>query len=95
MGLGDRSDLHLLAGCAGFRLVAEDGAVGVVDTPLFPFAAAAPDFLVARTGNRLRPRRPVVPVTLVTGVDAVERVVAVAGTRSQIAALPEHLPVAG
>ena len=94
MVLGDRRVL-LLAGCAGFRLDAEDGAVGVVDTPLFPWATAAPDFLVARTGSRLHPRRPVVPVTLVTGVDPVERVVSVAGTRSEIAALPEHLPVAG
>ena len=83
--------LSALAACAGFRVVAEDGEVGVVDTPLFPGAGATPDFLVVRTDGG---RRPVVPVALVAGVDAAERVVSVRGARQEVAALPEHLPVA-
>lgn len=86
--------LSALAACAGFRVVAEDGEVGVVDTPLFPGAGAAPDFLVVRTDGGPGGRRPVVPVALVAGVDAAERVVSVRGTRQEVAALPEHLPVA-
>lgn len=90
----DDGRVLLLAGYAGYRLDAEDGPVGVVDTPLSSGSGTAPDFLVARTGPLLCQRRPVVPVSLVTHVDAAARVVTVRSTDGEIAAPPEHLPVA-
>ena len=89
MGERERSDL-LLAGCGGFAVEAGDGAVGVVETPLFPPDAAAPDFLVLRAGYR----KPVVPVALVEWVDADRRLVHLHAQRNQVLELPEHLPVA-
>jgi len=89
-----RSDDSILALSSGFRVVAHDGPVGVVETPLFPPDEAEPDFLVLRVGDRLHQRRPVVPAALVERVDPHARVVHVHGSRNVIAALPEHLPLA-
>ena len=85
----------LLAGSAGFRAIARDGPLGAVETPLFPPDAREPDFLVLRTGSGLRVRRPIVSTALVEAVDADRRVVRLAGSRREIASLPEHVPIAG
>lgn len=84
----------LLALCVGFDVEARDGAVGVVETPLFPPDETTPDFLVLRVGSRLHPRRPIVATALVEYVDLERRVVHVSGRSDEIARLPEHLPIA-
>ncbi len=66
----------------------------MVETPLFPPDETTPDFLVLRVGGRLHPRQPVLPAALVEEVDPHARVVRVRGSRSDIAHLPEHLPLA-
>ena len=89
-----RTDDSILALSSGFSVVASDGLVGVVETPLFPPDQTEPDFLVLRVGDRLHQRRPVLPAALVERVDPHSRVVHVHGSRSTIAGLPEHLPLA-
>lgn len=73
---------------------AEDGVVGTVETPLFPSAGGAPDFLVVHVRERIRSRKPVVPAALVEEVDANLRIVRVRGRCDQVSHLPEHLPLA-
>ena len=89
-----RSDDAILALSSGFTVLAGDGLVGVVETPLFPPDQSEPDFLVLRVGDRLHERRPVVPAALVERVDPHARVVHVHGSRDEIVGLPEHLPLA-
>jgi hypothetical protein len=84
----------ILALCSGFTVEASDGAVGVVETPIFPPDEATPDFLVLRTGGRLNPRHPVLATALVESIDPRGRVVRVRGSRAEILGLPEHLPLA-
>jgi hypothetical protein len=91
----DPETTMLLAGSAGFEAVARDGAIGMVETPLFPPDAREPDFLVLRIRDWSGTRRPIVPAALVEGVDADRRVVRLAGLRREIARLPEHVPIAG
>jgi len=83
-----------LACCSGFRVEAADGVVGVVETPLFPPDAAAPDFLVVRAARRGRIRRPVVTTALVARVDPARRVVVLRARQREIVGLPQHLPFA-
>ena len=90
---GDADIEALLSLSSGFVVEASDGAVGVVETPLFPPDDTAPDFLVVRVG-RLHPRRPILASALVERVDVTARVVHVRGRRDEIARLPEHLPFA-
>jgi hypothetical protein len=90
----DVSGRLALSFCAGFDVLAEDGPVGVVETPLFPPSGDEPDFLIVRAGGPLRHRRPVVAIALVAGVDPTARVVRLQGSRQEIEHLPEHLPLA-
>lgn len=83
-----------LALSAGYALVADDGVVGEVETPLFAPDHHEPDYLVVRLGGGGAARRPVVPCALVARVDASARVVRVHGARADLAALPDHLPLA-
>ena len=83
-----------LASSAGFEVVASDGVLGVVETPLFPPDVAEPDFLVVRVGSGEETRRPVVAAALVSDVDPARRRVSVTGPRGLLARLPEHLPIA-
>jgi hypothetical protein len=83
----------LLAFTFGYAVEADDGPVGVVETPLFPPDRSEPDFLVLRVG-RLHPRRPVVSAARVDDVDPTRRIVHIRGRRDEIADLPEHLPLA-
>jgi hypothetical protein len=83
----------LLALSTGFAVEADDGWVGVVETPLFPPDRAEPDYLVLRVG-RVHPRRPIVSTLLVERVDPHARIVRVHGSRTDIERLPERLPLA-
>lgn len=84
----------VLALCSGFTVEANDGTVGVVETPIFPPDEAAPDFLVLRVGGRVHPRRPVLATALVESIDPRSRVVRVRASRKDVLHLPEHLPLA-
>jgi hypothetical protein len=67
---------------------------GAVETPLFPADSAEPDYLIVRLASRVRRALPIVPVALVESVDVEREVVYVAATRHELAAFPQHLPVA-
>jgi hypothetical protein len=84
-----------LAHCHGYTVVASDGPVGEVETPLFPPHADQPDYLIIRVARRNGQRRPVVPTGLVAHVDSGLRVVRLRETRREIIHLPEYLPLAG
>lgn len=76
----------------GDAVAAEDGILGHVDR-LVRSDARTPAYLVVRAGRALRRRYPVVPVSLVTGVDSRRRLVELRGSRETIARLPETLPL--
>jgi hypothetical protein len=84
----------LLAASAGFAAVASDGVLGTVETPLFPPDAREPDFLVLRIRVRSRTRRPIVSTALVEDVDPDRRVVRLGLSHTDVAGLPEHVPIA-
>lgn len=84
---------ELLARCHGFDVLAEDGVLGYVETPLFPPDARHPDFLVVRVPAIDHNRFPVLHVSLVRGIDQNARQVHVRMRRSEAALLPEHLPL--
>lgn len=81
-----------LARSHGYLVLASDGPVGVVETPLFPPDADEPDYLVVRRGRRLRSRRPVVHVSLVRRFEP--GVVVLRATADEVDRLPENLPLA-
>jgi hypothetical protein len=83
-----------LANSAGFDVLASDGLVGVVETPLFPPNAAEPDFLVVRVLQGAQTRRPVLSTALVESVDVERRAVCVRGPSHTLVRLPERLPIA-
>jgi hypothetical protein len=76
----------------GDTVVTQDGVLGCVDR-LVRSEAQAPAYLVVRTGRTLRRRFPVVPVSLVAGVDSRRRQVELHGRRKAICSLPETLPL--
>ena len=73
-------------------VVAEDGVLGCVDR-LVHTEARTPAYLVVRAGRTLRRRYPVIPVSLVTGVDSRRRLVMLRGRCEAISRLPETLPL--
>ena len=72
--------------------MAEDGVLGCVDR-LVGSEAEMPAYLVVRAGRVLRRRYPIVPVSLVMGVDARRRLVRLRGRCDAIARLSETLPL--
>ena len=90
----DAETRQRLAASAGFRAVASDGPLGVVETPLFPPDAREPDFLVLRIRAWSRTRRPIVSTALVEAVDVESRVVLFSGRRQELERMPEHVPIA-
>lgn len=96
MALIESEPVSALACCHGYEVEAEDGPVGVVETPLFPPDCDEPDFLVVRVHvrGRLFPRFPIVPVSLVSEVEPGVRLVRVRGSARSVAQLPEKLPLA-
>jgi hypothetical protein len=82
-----------LATSAGYSVVADDGLVGVVETPIFSRYADEPDYLIVRVGSAAPFRRLTIPVALVKSTDSSARSVVIAETLIEIAALPVNLPV--
>lgn len=86
-----------LARCHGFLALAADGQLGEIETPLFPPDWREPDYLIVRAtipANQ-RPRRPVIPVSMVEDVDDAQRTVYLRGTVKELVHMPEALPLAG
>ena len=76
----------VLAASHGFSVEATDGDIGDVETPLFPPAGGAPDFLVVRLAGA-EADFAVVPVQLVTQIDLAARQVSLSASRSDVAAM--------
>lgn len=76
----------------GYRVVASDGAIGEVETPLFPPYGEEPDFVVVRVDGPTE-RFAVVPAPLVAEVEEIGRTVRLTASKETIAALPEHVPI--
>lgn len=76
----------------GDAVVAEDGVLGRVDR-LVRSEAHTPAYLIVRAGRTLRRKYPVVPVSLVSGVDSRRRLVRLRGRCETIGQLPETLPL--
>jgi hypothetical protein len=76
----------------GDAVVAEDGVLGRVDR-LVLSEIDAPAYLVVRAGRTLRRRYPVIPMSLVAGVDSRRHVVRLRGRRETIGRLPETIPL--
>jgi hypothetical protein len=76
----------------GDSVVAEDGILGDIEAVVLS-ERRVPLFMIVRAGSLLRPRYPVVPVSLVTGVDAARRMVEVRGRLAAMRRMPETLPL--
>ncbi len=83
-----------LGRCHGYIVVADDGWLGDVETPLFGSDAGEPDYLVVRTHTNGDKRRALVPASLVRRVDVEDALVHVRGSVWELARLPSSLPLA-
>lgn len=79
--------LAKLASSHGYAVEAIDGEVGQVETPLFPPTGTEPDFLVIRL-TLDDARFAVVPVRLISSVDAADRRIRLDVSRSTVATMP-------
>jgi len=91
-------DLHetpqaQLGSCHGFLAIADDRIVGSVETSLFPDAATDPDYLLVRTASSVPGVFRIVHCSLVERVDVSRRRVELRAHWSEVAALPERLPL--
>lgn len=77
----------------GDAVLAEDGEVGRVTT-IVRSERRVPLYMVIATGRFLRRRYPVLPCSLVEGVDPSRRRVYVSGQRARLCRLSESVPIA-
>lgn len=89
---GPASDV--LAQCHGWRVDALDATIGRVETPLFPGASRAPDYLVLRTAGEHGWSFPIVPVGRIARVDRDGERLTLALTVEEIRRCPRRLPLA-
>jgi hypothetical protein len=78
----------------GYLVIATDGPCGAVETPVFPPDGGEPDYIVVRTGGRVRPRYPIVAAAVVGAVDTRRELVFLDLDRAALGRMPEHLPLA-
>jgi hypothetical protein len=83
-----------LASCHGFLVLARDGPVGTVETPVFYGVARDPDFLIIRVAEMMPGTFRIVAAALVEGVDPEQPAITLALTSREVGALPEGLPLA-
>ncbi|HSI97512.1 MAG TPA: hypothetical protein VK926_04050 [Gaiellaceae bacterium] len=76
----------------GDEVVAQDGTLGRVERIIRSEQSEA-EFLVVAVERRLRLRYPIVPVSLMAGVDRVRRRVHLRGRRESLSRLSEALPI--
>ncbi len=81
-----------LARCHGYSVLADDGWLGEVETPLFGSDSVDPDYIVVRAGSDGR-HRVLVSVSLIRRVDIEDRAVHVRGSVWDLAHLPSSLPL--
>jgi hypothetical protein len=90
----DRDAEHPLAACHGYMVLAEDGWLGDVETPLFGSDSSEPDYLAVRMRVDGLTRRALVPATLVCRVETGARLIHLAGAIRELTRLPGTLPLA-
>lgn len=78
--------------CIGDVVVAQDGTLGAVDR-IIADEASTPAYLVVAVGPRLRRTYPIVPCTLVTGIDRARQRIHIRGRRRSLGRLPESIPL--
>ncbi len=83
-----------IGSCHGYVVVADDGWLGEVETPLYASESDEPDYLVLRVHADGTVRRALVPVSLVRSVDVGDALVHVRGSVVELARLPATLPLA-
>lgn len=93
-GMPDAHDQDPLANCHGYVVLAEDGWLGDVETPLFGSDSNEPDYLVVRALAAGEARRAVVHSSLVVSVDSEDRLIHLRGSIWDLARLPATLPLA-
>ena len=71
-----------------YAVLAHDGWLGVVETPLFGSDSSEPDYLVVRARSDRLDRRALVSTALVRSVDVADRLVFVRGRVWELARLP-------
>jgi hypothetical protein len=76
----------------GDEVVAQDGSLGRVDR-VIRFETNDPAYLVVEIRRGLGKRYPIVPCTLVTGIDRIARRVHLSGRRRSLRRLPETIPI--
>ncbi|MEZ5102089.1 MAG: hypothetical protein R3C15_20255 [Thermoleophilia bacterium] len=91
---GTRSATGALARCHGWQVDALDGTVGQVETPLFPDAEPAPDYLVVRLPYDRGWSFAIVPVGRIARVDPEHERLTLDVTRDAIRRYPQRLPIA-
>jgi hypothetical protein len=82
-----------LARCHGYVVLADDGWLGHVETPVFGSDSSEPDYLIVRAYADNLTRRAFVPASLVRRVDGNDRLVYVEGRAWELARLPSSLPL--
>jgi hypothetical protein len=92
MRLESRKSDPLLS-CHGYIVIADDGWLGTVETPLFGSDSSEPDYLVVRTQIDGLARRALVPASLVRRVEVDDDLVHVQGNVWELSRLPTSLPL--
>ena len=82
-----------LQNCHGYIVIADDGWLGTVETPLFGSDSSEPDYLVVRTQLDGPTRRALVPASLVRRVGVDDALVHVQGNVWELSRLPNSLPL--
>ena len=85
---------HPLGKCHGYVVLANDGWLGHVETPLFASDSSKPNYLVVRAQADRVDRRTVLPASLVRRVDVDDRLVFVRGNVCELVRLPSSMPAA-
>jgi hypothetical protein len=88
-----KTSMRGLASCHGFAVIAANGPVGTIETPLFTGAATEPDYLIIRTTAAIEGAFRVVPTALVENVDPLGHQIFLNADHNTIASLPEYLPL--
>jgi hypothetical protein len=82
-----------LGRCHGYVVLADDGWVGHVETPLYGSDSSEPDYLAVRTQAQHLRGRALVPVSLVREVDTDDCLVHLQGSLRELSRLPSSLPL--
>jgi hypothetical protein len=82
-----------LAGCSGFLVAVGQRPVGSAETLIFGGSSIEPDFLLVRTAEAIPGTFRAIPASLIEEIDATGRLITLAASWDEIAALPEQVPL--